>query len=287
MIIAVGTTASGLDIYTRFQGVLTDPQSISYCIKAPQGGGYTSVASGTGYKRSVGHYDARNSTIPSGYDIDTSWQITWTITSPVGVTSTATEEFQVVDALSPSFSNVDNLVDQIKLNLGLADDDYTQAEYEMFVEKALNRINRRLRLIGTDNEMSFNTNTGLIDPDPDAAVYDLILMQIECMIVKRGRRIAIGKGIRVKDGETEIDTTAGFRGYNDLVNDICGELDDAIEDYLANGAGDGGAYQYAENVWYGNRKIYADMDHDGEGSGRTRNVGSPYEEMGLQFPMDR
>lgn len=274
-IIPVLTPASGLDIFLRYNGVLTDPLSISYQIFEPLG---TGVGSGVGFKREVGHYDARNTTIPSGYDITQSWTITWTFTSPAGVTSQASENFTVVDSLSPSFDNVQDIKEQTKLDLGLTTE-FTDAQLTVFIQKAINRINRRLELTGTSLELSFDSGTGTITPIPNATILDFLVMQTECLIIKRDRRVAVGKGIRVKDGETEIDTTASFAGFNDAVRDICDELDQAVKDYLAKkdeekilDVSDAG-----EIVWYGNSSIRAAMTHNNQGSGRIRSFISPLE----------
>lgn len=283
-IIAVNTAASGLDIFLRFQGVLTDPSAITYQITEP---GSTVVGSGSGFRRSVGHYDARNSTIPSGFSTSAAWMITWTFTSPAGVTSTACENFTVVDSLTASFDSVQNVRDQVKLDLGLTTE-YTDAQLTSFIEKAINRLNRRLEYTGTSNEISLNSTTGVITPTPNSTIQDFLVMQTECLIVKRDRRIAVGKGIRVKDGETEIDTTASFRGFNDVVTDICGELDEAIKDFIEDEdkvTYQTAAAQNAENVWYGNSNICETMDHNGQGDSRERCEVSPYDGTGLWVNM--
>ena len=274
--LAVNTIASGLDIFLRFQGVLTDPTSITYQITEPAS---TVVGSGSGFKRSTGHYDARNSTIPSGFSIASAWTITWTFTSPAGVTSTASEDFSVSTSLVASFDNIQDVKDQVKLDLGLTTE-FTDAQLTTFVVKAINRLNRRLELTGTSSELSFDTGTGTISPSPNSTMQDFLVMQTECLLMKRDRRVAIGKGIRVKDGETEIDTTASFAGWNDSVEDICGELDEAVEKFLDDE--DKTVYQTAfndaKNIWYGNTNICEDLLHNGQGDGRTRCEVSPFEE---------
>jgi hypothetical protein len=271
MIIQVLTAASGLDIFLRDQatGQLADPTDIDYQIRIPDG---TPVESGAGFRRSVGHYDARNSIIPSGYDITEPWSIKWTFTSAAGVTSTATEEFTVVSELSPSFSNIQGLVDFVKLDLGLSDTDFTQAELEGFIEKALNRLNRKLKWTGTSNELSINSSTGLIEPTPNSSTTDLIIMQTECIMVKQLSRIAVGRGIRIRDGDTEIDTSVKFAGFGRIVDDYCNELNDAITNFLVGESSSGGAL-----VDYSTMRIKETMSHSGQGSGRERLRESPFE----------
>ncbi len=276
-IIAVGTPASGLDIFTRFQGVLTDPTSIVFDITEPGG---TSVGSGIGFKRSTGRHDARAVTIPSGFSISTPWKITWTFSSPVGVVSTACENFCVVAELTSSFSNIQNIVDMVKLDLAISDDLFTEAEYVLFTQKAINKVNRCICLTGTDGELVFDEGTGTITPTPDSSIFDLIIMSIECLIAVRANNVAIGKGIRVKDGETEIDTTASFTGFKDITNRLCADFNDSCELYLTKqreadyktAAVSAGSVQ-----WYGNRNICESMFHNGQGDGHTRCTPSPYE----------
>jgi hypothetical protein len=268
--IAVGTAASGLDIFLRYNGVLTDPSSLSYVMKDASS---VPVDSGVGYKRSVGHYDARNTVIPSGYDTTNSWNIQWTWQF-LGVTGTLAEEFTVVSSMTPSFSNVASLIEKIELNLGLTNE-YTQTQMEVFIQKALDRLNRRLNLTGTTSEMSFNDNTGTISPTPDSSLYDLIILQVECMIVKRMHRVAIGQGIKVKDGDTMIDTTSSFGGYKTLIGDVCGELSEAIEEYLLD-TKMSGIRDAAELIWYGTRNVDVTMYHNGDAT-VERDYRSPFE----------
>lgn len=283
MIIPVGTAASGLDIFLRYNNVLTDPISITYQIFEP---GDTIVGSGSGFRRSTGHYDARNSVIPSGFDISNPWKIEWTFTSPANVTSTACENFIVVSELVPAFSNIDNIIEQLKLDLGLRDTDFTQSQLETFIIKALNKINRSLCLAGTDQELHLDETTGTITPPINSAGLDLILMSVECLIVRRDRRVAISKGIRVRDGDSEIDTTAGFVGQRELSQDLCNDYEKAIAQLLYNGCAitEGGMDRIpGDLIWYGNSRIYADMDHDGQGSGQTRDFSSPFDSSGMSF----
>ena len=275
-IVAQGQPGSGLDVFIRFQGALTDPISgPTYIIKEPAG---TTVGTGSGFRRSTGHYDARDTVIPSGYSITEAWNITWTATSPAGVTSSAVEEFSVVASLDFLFNNSSDITDLVKLDLGLTDE-FTDAEYNDFVNKAVKRINRRLCLTGTSSQMVFDTGTGIITPAPNDTFIDFLVMQIECFLVKRDRKTAVGKGIKVKDGETSIDTTASFKGFDDQIGNICGELSDAVDDYLDKQ--DKAAFsdvvsQNAEVIWYGNTRICEDLLHDGDG-GNRRCHASPYE----------
>lgn len=283
MSILAGQVGSGLDIKLYHNRVLTDPNSISYEIKEPAG---TVVASGTGTKVSTGFYNASGSTIPSGYP-GTSWSIVWTFTSPSNVGDTATESFTVVDSLSTSFNydvgNIESIIEDVKLDMGLSNE-FTQANYVRLIKKSLRRLNRRLRFTGTTNALSYNSSTNNITPAPNDNITDLIILQIECLISKERRRDAVGKGIRVKDGDTEIDTTASFSGHSSVVSDFCGELDDAVKEYIRHEV-DSPA-DHAEVVWYGSRRIEGEMDHDGEGDDSVIVYTSPFEHrIGLSVHM--
>jgi hypothetical protein len=267
------TAASGLDIFLRDgNGNLTDPISITFDIKEPAG---TTVHDDVaGFKRSIGHYDARNAVIPSGFDTTSAWQIIWTFTSTGGVTKSAIEEFTVTAGLSSSFTNVDEISNQIREDIAITAGEFTETQIEIFIVKSLNRLNRRLLLTGTTLELIFNDSTGTITPTPNADIQDLIVLQAECLITGSRQASAVSKGIRVRDGDSEIDTTAGFGGHNDVSRNLCGDLDKAIEDYLWNKKG---AAQNGQIVWYGNQRIQEDMDHDGQGSQLTRDFSSPFD----------
>lgn len=276
-IVAQGQAASGLDVFIRFQGSLTDPiNGPTYVITEPAG---TTVGTGSGFRRSVGHFDARDTVIPSGFSITEAWKIEWTATSPAGITSSACEEFSVVASLDFLFNNTSDITDLVKLDLGLTNE-FTDVEFNDFVNKAVKRVNRKLCLTGTSDQMVFDEGTGIITPAPNDTKLDIIVLQIECFVVTRDRKTAVGKGIKVKDGETSIDTTASFGGFNQQVRTICGELDEAVSEFLRKA--DKASFsdtvsENAEVIWYGNSRICEPLRHDGQGHGEERCNASPYE----------
>lgn len=281
MILAIGDAAQSLDIFLRdpVTGLLSDPSTISYVIKEPSG---TSVATGTGFKRSVGHYDARNSTIPSGFILTSPWTITWTFTSVAGITSVVSENFTVVAALSTSFADVDNIIEFARLDTGTTTSDFTDAQMVTFIKKALIRTNRRLRLVGTTKAFSFNSVTGAIQPTPNDVFLDLILMQVECFMIKNLSRGAVSKGIRIKDGDAEIDTSASLGGWANITRDFCDDLDDAFDRLLAQMAltgcpGDANDNGAGQLVVYSTSRIREVMGHAGQGGGHIRCRVSPFE----------
>lgn len=277
------TAASGLDIYLKdVNNNLIDPQAITYDIIEPSG---TTVFNDvSGYRVSKGYYDARNSIIPnSGFDLTNNWSIIWSITAPGGAITTATEEFIVASGLSFSFveeiSNKEDLIEKIRLDMSIDTTAYSDSQMITFLIKAITRINRKLQLTGTTSEMSYNVLSGAITPEPNDDLFDLIMMQSECLVVKSRNSSAIGKGIRVRDDDTEIDTTAGFSGHMNLVKDVCGELDKAITEYFYYKKG---AAQNGKISWYATQRILADMDHSGQGTGQTRDFSSPFD-SGISF----
>jgi len=274
-LIQAGSVPSGLDIYTRFGGVLTDPSGITFDIFDPSG---TKLApSGvSGFKQTVGHHDARNfGAVPSG--ALTGWLITWTVISPVGVTTSHSESFEVATALDAGFTNVDNFYDQVKLDLAIDDTLFTDAQMDIFMVKSLNRLNRNLSLTGTDYELSLDQTTSSVLPTPDSSVHDLIILQMECLISKNIRRNSVGKGIKVRDGDSEIDTTASFGGHNQVVLDACSELSDAVAKYLFNDPNSSSnPALHGGLITYDNSFTITDVDHAGDSAG-TRDYSSPFD----------
>ncbi len=75
-----------------------------------------------------------------------------------------------------------------------------------------------------------------IIPDPTlSATYDpdaiaLFTLKSACMNSLNDYQSAIGAGIKVKDGDTEVDTTGGFKGYSDLLkNGPCAAYKDLVK----------------------------------------------------------
>ena len=69
---------------------------------------------------------------------------------------------------------------------------------------------------------------------PDG-LLNLIMLKSECMLAKRTYFDSAGKAIRVRDGDTEIDTSVGFGGLEGLTTGKggpCAEYDVALVNYL-------------------------------------------------------
>lgn len=115
---------------------------------------------------------------------------------------------------------------------------FTDAQIIQMAQKAARRLNRRLNLFGTTNEISIS-NAGEMNPD-NGSLYDLVLLQVECMILNREisdefSSGGVGGGISITDGEQSFDSK---RSGNDRVDYLdnkhgpCSELEQAILDYL-------------------------------------------------------
>lgn len=69
---------------------------------------------------------------------------------------------------------------------------------------------------------------------PDG-LFNLITLRSECLLAKRSYFDAAGKAIRVRDGDTEIDTSVGFGGLDGLTTGKggpCAEYATALANYL-------------------------------------------------------
>jgi len=75
--------------------------------------------------------------------------------------------------------------------------------------------------IELDNTYVCDISAVTITPDPvvqgDGAAQALFPLKAACIINQGDFKVAIGQGIKVRDGDSQIDTTAGFRGYRDIL----------------------------------------------------------------------
>ena len=169
--------------------------------------------------------------------------------------------------------------ERAEIDLGLSSDAYTDAQWDSLTERAVTRINRKLNLTDQDGELvlASGTYTRSDAGELSDSVTDIVLLQVECILAKTLRRSAVSKGIRVKDGDSSIDTTAGFDGHAGVVDDICGELNQAIIDYkVQDPDGEAGAAAFGKLVTYDNSPIIIDVDHDGQTS-TQRDYRSPFD----------
>lgn len=157
------------------------------------------------------------------------------------------------------------LREAIRADIG--DDNEEQAprfpdeKLDVFINTALKRLARRV-------ELDITITDGELSRTPTSAEFDLIVLQTECLIATRERYSAIRKGVRVRQDENEVDTSVGLSPFLQAVSGeggVCTLLEEAIKQTLSQNSG---AALYGENIWHGNRKLYEDVDHDGQGSER-------------------
>ncbi|MFA5759936.1 MAG: hypothetical protein WC942_11350 [Clostridia bacterium] len=70
-------------------------------------------------------------------------------------------------------------------------------------------------------DYTFDLESYDITPDPVAYSYNdaiaLFTLKTACMLNQNQYITATGTGIKVKDGDSSVDTTAGFGGYKDIL----------------------------------------------------------------------
>ena len=112
------------------------------------------------------------------------------------------------------------------------------------VIKAARRVNRKLCLTGTTNEIVVSNVTGEVTAPDNNDLDDLVLLQAECMIASRqfSEELSDGTtGLLVTDGEQTLSTkgAAVARGtFFDSPHSPCAELIEAIRLYkISNSTG--------------------------------------------------
>lgn len=103
-----------------------------------------------------------------------------------------------------------------------------------------------------------------ITPDPtETATLDniaiaLFSLKAACLLSVNDYQKAVGAGIRVRDGDSEVDTTGRFKGYSDIINiGPCGAYEKLLRDLVTKrGMNSGGAvtspHGWGGDTW-GNR----------------------------------
>ena len=71
---------------------------------------------------------------------------------------------------------------------------------------------------------TFDLDTPDISPDPtktntyDGEAIALLTLRSACMLDVGRYQNAVANGVRIRDGDSEVETTGAFRGYNDILN---------------------------------------------------------------------
>lgn len=146
----------------------------------------------------------------------------------------------------------------------IGDTELTTDQVRALVKKAILRINRKLTVAGISSTITLDADEckATISADADV-VKDLVVLQTECIIATRNYMESVSKGIRIRSGTDEVDTTAGFGGQNAVVKAVCGELQTAIADFVETQI-NSNVEDYASLIWYGEQRKYEDVDHDGQ-----------------------
>lgn len=104
----------------------------------------------------------------------------------------------------------------------------------------------------TDSEMEFtydyvyDVSNITISPDPvtslDTRFQALVPLKAACIITQGEFKQALGQGIKVRDGDSAIDTSVSFRGYKDILElGPCKSYEKLKWTLLASSAYSGGA----------------------------------------------
>jgi len=75
--------------------------------------------------------------------------------------------------------------------------------------------------IDLPNDYIFDIENITITPDPvainDVITQALLPLKAACILNQAQFQVALGQGIKVRDGDSAIDTSVGFRGYRDIL----------------------------------------------------------------------
>jgi len=75
--------------------------------------------------------------------------------------------------------------------------------------------------IDLNNDYIFDISAVTISPDPislgDIQVQALLPLKSACLLNQSDFRVALSQGIRVKDGDSSVDTAVSFGGYSDIL----------------------------------------------------------------------
>jgi hypothetical protein len=157
-----------------------------------------------------------------------------------------------------------------EIRAGIGDDDpsdekFSDHQLNIFIRAALKRLRTRV-------SMTITITNGIFDTDPDDSQADLISLQAQCLINQRDFKKSADKGVRVRQDQSEIDTIGGLNAVGTSAAgeySACAMLEQAIQDYIKNNPTlkiDSVASLYGKNIWAGTRKLWQDVDFDGQGS---------------------
>jgi len=104
----------------------------------------------------------------------------------------------------------------------ISDLDAPQTHTDEYIERVLITAG-----IIVDSEISFSYDYTYsisditITPDPvvseDSVFMALVPLKAACIMIQGAFKAALGQGIKVRDGDSAIDTSVNFRGYRDII----------------------------------------------------------------------
>jgi hypothetical protein len=164
-----------------------------------------------------------------------------------------------------------------EIRVAIGDDDhanetYTDQQLNIFIRAALRRLANRVG-------MTITITLGAFSTAPSDQQADLISLQSQCLFAQRQFREAVDKGVRVRQDENEIDTSAGLGGYKESVSgkySACAMLEEDISDYIENNPDleiESVTSKYAADIWAGTQNLYDDVDFNGQGEDRLWHQG--------------
>jgi len=95
----------------------------------------------------------------------------------------------------------------------------SDTQYILFLQKGARRVNRDLALVDTTSEIAVS-DLGVVTPDDDD-LKDILLLATECLIAQRDFNESLSSGsagVRVKDGEQEVDTRDAAASRTEFFN---------------------------------------------------------------------
>lgn len=95
-----------------------------------------------------------------------------------------------------------------------------------------------------DYDYSYDISALTISPDPviseDSIFMALVPLKSACILTQGEFKQALGQGIKVRDGDSAIDTSVSFRGYRDILElGACAAYEKLKWSLLASGASSG------------------------------------------------
>lgn len=106
----------------------------------------------------------------------------------------------LINDLNVPQKNTDSYLQQVLVTAGILSD----SEIEFLVD------------------YTYSVSGSTITPDPIAQVdivfQALVPLKAACIVTQGEFRLALQQGIKVRDGDSSIDTSVGFRGYRDILS---------------------------------------------------------------------